>query len=139
MKIGTMLRDIVHSLFAKPVTKLYPAERQPAPAHLRGKLVWNPEKCTGCCLCEKDCPSDALELLTIDKEARRFVMRYDMGRCTFCSQCVQNCRFDCLEMSNEQWELAATSKLPFTVYYGNEEDIQKLMDHCAEARVGSNE
>ena len=137
MKIGTMLKDIVRSLFSKPVTRLYPAKREPAPTRLRGKLTWNPEKCTGCCLCVKDCPSDALELITVDKVNKRFVIRYDMGRCTFCSQCVQNCRFGCLEMSNEQWELAATSKTPFTVYYGAEEDIQKLMDRPAETSAGS--
>jgi formate hydrogenlyase subunit 6/NADH:ubiquinone oxidoreductase subunit I len=139
MKIGTMLHDIVRSLFSKPVTELYPVERQPTPDRLRGTLVWNPEKCTGCCLCVKDCPSNALELITIDRENKRFVMRYDIGRCTFCSQCVQNCRFNCLEMSNEQWELAATSKTPFTVTYGCDEDIQALMDRVSLSNVGTDE
>lgn len=128
MKIGTMLRDILTSLFRKPATELYPVQREPTPAHLRGKLIWNPEKCTGCCLCVKDCPCDAIEVITIDKANKRFVMRYDAGRCTFCSQCVQNCRFGCLEMSNEEWELAATDKSPFTIYYGREEDVRSIMD-----------
>lgn len=132
MKITTMLRDILLSLFRKPVTELYPAQRQPTPERLRGKLRWDPEKCTGCCLCVKDCPCDALELITIDKANKRFVMRYDVGRCTFCAQCVQNCRFNCLEMSNEDWELAATDKAPFTVYYGREEDVQSILDCFAE-------
>jgi formate hydrogenlyase subunit 6/NADH:ubiquinone oxidoreductase subunit I len=139
MKIGTMLYDILRSLFRKPVTELYPAERQPTPARLRGKLLWNPEKCTGCCLCMKDCPSDALELITIDRENKRFVLRYDTGRCTFCSQCVQNCRFNCLEMSNEQWELASTSKTSFTVTYGREEDIQALKDRVPVSPAGTDE
>jgi formate hydrogenlyase subunit 6/NADH:ubiquinone oxidoreductase subunit I len=139
MKIGTMLYDIVRSFFRKPVTELYPFERHPTPERLRGKLVWNPEKCTGCCLCVKDCPSNALELITIDRENKRFVLRYDVGRCTFCSQCVQNCRFNCLEMSNEQWELAATDKTPFTVYYGSEEDIGALMDRFAVSHPGTDE
>jgi formate hydrogenlyase subunit 6/NADH:ubiquinone oxidoreductase subunit I len=129
MKVGTMLRDILRSLFRKPITEDYPAERQAAPERLRGKLVWNPEKCVGCCLCAKDCPSNALELITIDKANKRFVMRYDVGRCTFCAQCVLNCRFSCLEMSNEQWELAAGDKAPFTVYYGREEDVEALLAH----------
>jgi formate hydrogenlyase subunit 6/NADH:ubiquinone oxidoreductase subunit I len=135
MKIATMLHDNLRSLFRKPVTVLYPAARQPAPDRLRAKLHWNPEKCTGCCLCVKDCPSNALELITIDRENKRFVMRYDVGRCTFCSQCVQNCRFNCLEMSNEEWELAATSKTPFTVYYGRETDIESLVDQVPDTRA----
>ncbi|MBZ0297148.1 MAG: 4Fe-4S binding protein [Anaerolineae bacterium] len=133
IKIGTMLRDTVRSLFRKPVTELYPAERQATPERLRGQLYWNPEKCTGCCLCMKDCPSNALELITIDKANKRFVMRYDIGRCTFCAQCVQNCRFNCLEMSSEDWELAATTKSPFTVYYGRDDDVESILAHLSGA------
>jgi formate hydrogenlyase subunit 6/NADH:ubiquinone oxidoreductase subunit I len=127
-----MFSDILCSLFHKPITESYPAQPQTTPERLRGKLHWNPENCTGCCLCVKDCPSDAIELITIDKANKRFVMRYDMGRCTYCAQCVQNCRFGCLEMSDEDWELAATETTPFTVYYGREEDVQSLLDRGAE-------
>lgn len=127
MKLGAMLTDVLSSLFSKPVTENYPFERQANPENLRGKLVWNPEKCSGCQLCVKDCPSEAVELITIDKAAKRFVMRYHVDRCTYCAQCVQNCRFKCLGMSNEQWELASTRKEDFTVYYGNEQDIQVLL------------
>lgn len=134
MKIKTMLQDVLLSLWRKPVTELYPAQQQPAPERLRGKLHWNPEKCTGCCLCVKDCPCDAIELITIDKANKRFVMRYDLGRCTYCAQCVQNCRFNCLEMSSEEWELAATDKSQFTVYYGREEDVQALKE-CFDGKV----
>lgn len=123
MKVRTMLSDVLGSLFRRPATEKYPFERTPAPARLRGRLYWNPEKCTGCCLCARECPADALELITLDKKEKRFVLRYHVDRCTFCAQCVQNCRFGCLGMSNEEWELAAGSKAPFTVHYGSEEDI----------------
>ncbi|MFZ1396248.1 MAG: 4Fe-4S binding protein [Candidatus Promineifilaceae bacterium] len=66
MKMGTMLQDIVTSLFRRPVTEQYPFEKRPAPLRTRGMLHWNPEKCTGCCLCNKDCPANAIELITID-------------------------------------------------------------------------
>lgn len=128
MKIGAMIGDIVTSLFKRPATERYPFERKPAPARLRGKLVWDPAKCSGCQLCVKDCPSEALELITIDRVAKRFVMRYHADRCTYCGQCVENCRFECLGMSSEDWELAALGKEPFTVYYGREEDVQFLLD-----------
>ena len=111
--IAGMLKDVVESLFKRPMTEKYPFEKHPAPDRLRGELMWNPEKCTGCCLCNKDCPSNAIELITIDKKAKRFVMEYHADRCTYCAQCVQNCRFECLSMSNTQWELAALSKQPF--------------------------
>ncbi len=123
-----MLGDVLRSLFKRPATELYPFERHAAPERLRGKLTWNPEKCTGCALCNKDCPSNAIELITLDKKAKRFVLRYHMDRCTYCAQCVQNCRFECMGMSNEQWELAALSKEPFTVYYGKDEDVRAVLE-----------
>lgn len=132
MKIGAMLGDITRSLFKRPVTEKYPFERREAPERLRGQLHWSPERCTGCCLCNKDCPSNAIELITLDKANKRFVLRYHMDRCTFCAQCVQNCRFKCLEMSNEQWELAALTKEPFTVYYGNNADIEACLARLAQ-------
>lgn len=132
MKIGAMLGDIMRSLFKRPVTERYPFKRYPAPERLRGKLVWDPAKCTGCGLCAKDCPSNALEVIVLDRAAKKFVMRYHMDRCTYCAQCVQNCRFDCLGMSNEQWELASLQKKPFTVFYGKDEDVECLLAKTAE-------
>ena len=131
MKIGTMLRDVVRSLFRRPATRRYPFERTPAPEHLRGALRWNPERCTGCCMCTKDCPANAIELITVDKASKRFVLRYHIDRCTFCAQCVQTCRFGCLDMSADQWELAALGKEPFTVYYGDEADVTAVLANHA--------
>ena len=127
MSIGVMLEDVVRSLFSRPVTELYPFIQKPAPKHLRGKLYWDSSKCSGCQLCVKDCPANALELIVLDKVNKRFVMQYNIDRCTFCSQCVVDCRFDCLNLSSTEWELAALRKEPFTVYYGKEEDIETLL------------
>jgi formate hydrogenlyase subunit 6/NADH:ubiquinone oxidoreductase subunit I len=127
MNLAAMLGDVLRSLGRKPVTERYPFERKEAPENLRGQLVWDAEKCTGCLLCVKDCPSKALELITVDKVNKRFVMRYHVDRCTYCAQCVETCRFSCLHMSNEQWELAALKKEPFTVYYGRDEDLKRVL------------
>jgi formate hydrogenlyase subunit 6/NADH:ubiquinone oxidoreductase subunit I len=127
MHIGMMLSDILRSLLRKPATALYPAQVTDTPVRLRGVLHWDPTRCTGCCLCNKDCPSDALELITLDKANKRFVMRYDMSRCTFCAQCVQNCRFDCLSMSSDEWEMASGDKRLFTVYYGDADDVESVL------------
>ncbi|MBK8025282.1 MAG: 4Fe-4S binding protein [Chloroflexi bacterium] len=127
MKIKTVLGDMLSSLQHRPTTRLYPFVRRPVPIRLRGRLQWDPEKCTGCCLCVKDCPADAIEMITIDKANKRFVMRYHADRCVYCSQCTQNCRFKCLSMSSEQWEHAARSKEAFTVYFGRQEDIDAFL------------
>jgi formate hydrogenlyase subunit 6/NADH:ubiquinone oxidoreductase subunit I len=135
MKLGTMFSDVFSSMFKRRVTEKYPFVRRDAPDSFHGKLVWDPEKCSGCQLCLKDCPSNAIELLVIDKAAKRFVMRYHMDRCTFCDQCVQSCRFNCINLSPEQWELAALTKEPFTIYYGKDEDIEFLLEKAAHPDV----
>jgi formate hydrogenlyase subunit 6/NADH:ubiquinone oxidoreductase subunit I len=136
MKLGAMLGDVISSLFKRPATVLYPADRQAAPERYRGNLQWNPEKCSGCQLCIKDCPSEAIELIVLDKVNKKFVLRYHQDRCTYCSQCVVNCRFDCIGMSNEDWELAAVKKAPFEVYYGKDEDVAFLMEKMAKDACG---
>ncbi len=125
--IGAMLGQIMQSLVSRPVTESYPFVHYPNPDRLRGKLYWDPQKCSGCQLCVKDCPSDALELIVIDKVNKRFVLKYHTDRCTFCAQCVENCRFKCIGLSNEEWELASLTQEPFVVYYGRTEDVQALL------------
>ncbi len=133
--IGMMVTDVVRSFFTKPITRRYPFERKEAPEAFRGKLIWDLSKCTGCQLCIKDCPANAIELIVIDRAAKRFMMRFHLDRCTYCAQCVKNCRFKCLDLSHTEWELAALSKEPFTVLYGLEGDIE---DYLA-AEAGENE
>jgi len=135
--IGAMLGDVVHSLFIRPATEYYPFIRKSDPERLRGKLIWNPEKCSGCQLCVKDCPSEALELVVLDKATKRFVMLYHADRCTYCAQCVESCRLKCLEMSNAQWELASLKKDPFANYYGREGDVQNVLARATQKSTES--
>ena len=118
MKLAMMLEDILHSAFRRTATRQYPFERTETPEHLRGKLHWNPEQCTGCSLCVDDCPANAIELITLDKSKKQFEMRYHLDRCTFCGQCVESCRFKCIELSHDQWELATLDKTSFITVYG---------------------
>jgi formate hydrogenlyase subunit 6/NADH:ubiquinone oxidoreductase subunit I len=122
-----MLRDVLTSLVRHPVTERYPFERQSAPSRLRGKVIWDADKCIGCGLCVKNCPAEALELTILDRKAKRFVMRYHVDRCLFCAQCAYSCPRGALSLSNQEWELAALSKEPFDVYYGEDADVQAVL------------
>ena len=127
MKLGSMFGDILRSFFLRPATQKYPFERTALPERLRGALIWNPEKCSGCSLCAKDCPSNALEVIILDRPSKRFIVRYHVDRCTFCAQCVQNCRFNCIELSNQHWELAALDKSTFMGYQGSQANIDEYL------------
>ena len=122
MRIGTMFKDILRSFFSGHTTRLYPVERIAPPPRYRGVLSYTPSACTGCSLCVRDCPSDAIELIILDRAAKKYVVKYHMDRCIYCGQCVVNCKFKCIGMSNQDWEHAALNK-DFMVYYGRDEDI----------------
>lgn len=127
MRIGTMFKDILRSFFTRHTTQLYPVERIAPPQRYRGVLSYTPSACTGCSLCVRDCPSDAIELIILDRAAKKYVVKYHMDRCIYCGQCVVNCKFKCIGMSNQDWEHAALDK-NFMVYYGRDEDITSYVE-----------
>ena len=127
MKLAAMFKDVIESLFKKSSTQLYPFEKKEAPEAFRGDLHFDPAACSGCCLCVKDCPSKAIEMVTLDRAAKKFVLKYHMDSCVHCGQCVVNCRFKCLGMSSTDWENAALNKKEFVVYYGKDEDIAQFL------------
>ena len=114
----SMLPQVLTQMFKKPWTNKIPAKYAPpnttkfledvgagraqiippveTPPGFRGKIQYNKEKCTGCQLCIKVCPSGAIEFKPKIKKIKIY-----LARCTFCSQCNDACPVGCLSMSNE--------------------------------------
>lgn len=112
-----MLNDVVVSLFKRPFTELYPYRVRPAPARLRGKLLWDESKCDGCKLCVRDCPARAIEVEVVDRAAKKYSYRYRVDRCIYCAQCVVSCPEGALSMSSTEYHLASTDKSTFIEVY----------------------
>jgi ferredoxin len=122
----TMIPRVFVQMFKKPFTNKFPAKYTPpsttkfladvgagkaklippveTPPGFRGKIQYDKEKCTGCKLCIRVCPSGAIEF----KEKEKKIKIY-LARCAFCSQCNDVCPVGCLSMSNE-FLLADTDK-----------------------------
>ena len=43
LQIGSLVGNVLQSLFKRPDTELYPFEKKEVPPRLRGTLVWNPD------------------------------------------------------------------------------------------------
>jgi len=114
----SMLPQVFTQMFKKPWTNKFPAKYTPdnttkfledvgtgkakiippveTPEGFRGKIVYDKEKCIGCKLCIKVCPTNAIEF----KEKEKKIKIY-LSRCCFCSQCNDVCPVKCLSMGDE--------------------------------------
>ena len=86
----------------KPVTRLYPYIKNEVPKGIRGMIEYDMSKCIGCGLCERDCPSAAIQMFGKGKDAE---FKVSLDKCTFCSQCVDSCPVDAITLT-ETYELA---------------------------------
>ncbi|MGA2916229.1 MAG: 4Fe-4S binding protein [Sedimentisphaerales bacterium] len=112
---GRMIVQVLRSIFKKPATTKYPYVKTEMPDKFRGKLKYYPEKCIGCMLCMKDCPSDAIVIKKIGE--KKYIAEIDLSRCIYCGQCVDTCPKDALE-STKEFELAKVDKKELKVVLG---------------------
>ena len=121
-------KTILKQLFLKPATNKFPAKYAPestigfldkvqkgevkmippipVPPEFRGKVAFYRDKCTGCQLCIKVCPTKAIELLPEEEQEekegkKQKKVKVFISRCCFCSQCVEICPVDALAMTDE--------------------------------------
>jgi NADH-quinone oxidoreductase subunit I len=113
------LRLTISHFFKKPVTVFYPEQKREVSPRFRGLHALSLdeegfEKCVGCGLCAKICPSDAIVVEAAENteseaysRGERYARDYviDMGRCIFCGYCVDACPTEALSMT-PRYEMA---------------------------------
>lgn len=104
---GKMIRQVLSSLGKKPATENYPYTKPWVPEGFRGKLKFTPERCVGCMLCVKDCPSKAIAIRKVGD--KKYECQIDLAKCIYCAQCVDSCNKKALE-STPEFELAQVNR-----------------------------
>ena len=123
LKYGKMVNKVLNSIFIKANTVRYPFERRADIKDFRGKIKFIPEKCIGCKLCERDCPSNAIKINKVGE--KRFELELELDRCIFCGQCVDSCLKDAIELTGE-FELAQLNRSKLKVVYHAKPAEEKL-------------
>lgn len=92
------------------VTQQYPENRSSLKMfdRFKGEIIMphnekNEHKCTGCGICQINCPNGSIEVITkmeeVDGKSRKAIDRhiYHLDMCTFCGLCVKTCPSDALD------------------------------------------
>jgi formate hydrogenlyase subunit 6/NADH:ubiquinone oxidoreductase subunit I len=114
---GQMLRQVLESLVSRPATVRYPFEKIEMPEKFRGRLKFCAEKCIGCKMCVRDCPSGAIAIRKVGD--KQFEADIDLSKCIYCAQCVDSCTKDALEATRD-FELAQLSRQALRITCGRE-------------------
>jgi NADH-quinone oxidoreductase subunit I len=129
MGIAKGLSVTLGYFFRRPSVTQYPDQRLHVSRRTRGQeMVWDREKCTGCCTCAKSCPQGVIEIVTSTnlKNNKYEVEKYqvDTGYCIQCGLCVESCPYEALFFSTN-YECAK---------YRRSELIQNKEDMMLESR-----
>jgi len=87
-RISQIFRRAASTFVSKPATSLYPYVKLQLADNFRGQMVFDIQRCIGCGLCSRDCPSRAIEMVAVE-EIKRPQFRLD--KCIFCYQCAESC------------------------------------------------
>jgi formate hydrogenlyase subunit 6/NADH:ubiquinone oxidoreductase subunit I len=110
-RLPALIKDMGMCMLKKPVTEQYPFVKVQAPEGYRGRHVFYPEKCISCGLCERDCPSKAIELIEV---SGRRLPHFYLDKCIFCYQCSEACPRKAIELSTN-FEMSTTERAEMTV------------------------
>jgi len=95
-----ILSAIIDAFIKPPDTTTYPFTPIELPHGFRGTVIMiDPEKCTGCSICIRDCPANALEIQRESRERYRLI--HYPSRCAYCGQCEESCKNRAISQTNQ--------------------------------------
>lgn len=101
------IKEAVSKLFSKTSCDMYPEVPSVAAPNYRGRIVYHPEVCIACGMCERVCAGNAITR-TSEKteEGDKITLTFDLGSCTFCASCADFCSKNAIEFTGDYHMIA---------------------------------
>lgn len=96
------IKVLIDNVLSGPSTDPFPFGDTFTPENLRGRVSFDPSRCTTCRACEQVCAANAIRFDTTP-DGKRFLLWHDS--CMFCGLCAFYCQQGALTMTND-WHLA---------------------------------
>ena len=105
------LKETIRATLHRPNTVLYPWEKVELPENYRGRPGLVMERCIGCGICMRICPTGCIELVEIEDKDHGKMRKpqVNLGRCMMCGYCAEYCPKKAMIVTPE-YELAASSR-----------------------------
>lgn len=112
-----VMKLFIKTIIHRPVTVLYPYEKEWIPENYRGRPGLIFDKCVSCGMCVRMCPTACIKLIEVSDDNGNPVMRpqVNLGRCAMCGYCAEYCPVDAMTVTPE-YELAEYTR--YDLLYG---------------------
>ncbi len=102
------IKEAISQLFSKPSCEMYlPDKTKLGAPNYRGRIVFHPDKCINCMMCERVCSGNAITH-TVEKteEGDKVTRTFYLGSCTFCATCMDFCTHGAIEFTRDYHMIA---------------------------------
>ncbi|MDR2866053.1 MAG: 4Fe-4S binding protein [Methanomassiliicoccaceae archaeon] len=104
------LKKMFKTTFHRPVTIMYPYEKEWLPDNYRGRPGLIYERCVGCGVCMRMCPTKCIEIVDSDDNGKKVQRpQVNLGRCMMCGYCAEYCPVNAMIVTPD-YELAAFTR-----------------------------
>ena len=101
------VKEAISSLFKKSSCDMYPVRPSEAAPNYRGRIVFHPDKCINCMMCERVCSGSAITHTSEQTPEGELVTRtFYLGSCTFCATCMDFCTHGAIEFTRDYHMIA---------------------------------
>jgi len=104
------LKKMFKTTFHRPVTIMYPYEKEWVPDNYRGRPGLIYERCIGCGICRRMCPTKCITIIDSDDNGKKVLRpQVNLGRCMMCGYCAEYCPVNAMIVTPD-YELAAYTR-----------------------------